>query len=241
MKMNKCLSAFCIILMSLICLSCNNNKSADTIKQSDFVEKEADLSSLVKSVRFIKLDNQIPLQFILKIIGFDNKLLLLSEGKLLLFNADGKYIRQIGSQGHGPGEFLYARDMAADISTNNTWVLARKTVMIFDIEGTFIRSFVLETEAYFRKIMIQNDLVYLFADYNMGKMENTWIILNKDGNILKERKNYLGDFESIMTVSTNPVFFDDQEVYYFNLLNDTIFSLNGLNCKPGFIFKFQSS
>ena len=67
------------------------------------------LSSIASGVRFVKLDNEPIFRdfFVLDIQQCDSFLFLMEPKHLFMYDATGKFIRQIGQNGQGPGEYVY--------------------------------------------------------------------------------------------------------------------------------------
>ena len=76
----------------------------------DEIEKyDNNLSSIASGVRFVKLDNEPIFRdfFIVDIQQCDSFLFLMDPKHLFMYDATGKFIRQIGQNGQGPGEYVY--------------------------------------------------------------------------------------------------------------------------------------
>lgn len=75
----------------------------------DEIEKyDNNLSSIASVVRFVKLDNEPIFRdfFVLDIQQCDSFLFLMEPKHLFMYDATGKFIRQIGQKGQGPGEYV---------------------------------------------------------------------------------------------------------------------------------------
>ena len=75
----------------------------------DEIEKyDNNLSSIASGVRFVKLDNEPIFRdfFIVDIQQCDSFLFLMEPKHLFMYDATGKFIRQIGQKGQGPGEYV---------------------------------------------------------------------------------------------------------------------------------------
>ena len=75
----------------------------------DEIEKyDNNLSSIASGVRFVKLDNEPIFRdfFIVDIQQCDSFLFLMDPKHLFMYDATGKFIRQIGQKGQGPGEYV---------------------------------------------------------------------------------------------------------------------------------------
>ena len=87
-----------------------NLRPADKqVPVNDEIEKyDNNLSSIASGVRFVKLDNEPIFRdfFIVDIQQCDSFLFLMEPKHLFMYDATGKFIRQIGQKGQGPGEYV---------------------------------------------------------------------------------------------------------------------------------------
>lgn len=58
---------------------------------------------------------------------------------ILLFDGTGKFLRQIGSMGQGPGEFTSLLDIAADFKNQVVYISSFRKLLCYDFKGHFIR------------------------------------------------------------------------------------------------------
>jgi hypothetical protein len=225
-------------LSSLIIFnSCNkDSKETTVIRQSEFKEKGADLHDIVKEERYIILDNTIPLQYVSKVAGAGDKLLIEDQEMLFLYSSEGKFIRQIGSKGNGPGEYLSITDYCVDNNSGKVFILSPKyKLMVFNLEGEFEKSFIPDENVAFNRIVYRDNMLYLFDTFSFGSLIYNWIIIDTEGKRLKEKHNYIPEYESIMYIYMDPVFENKDKIYYWNNLNDTIFEIEGLESKTAFL------
>ncbi len=68
----------------------------------------------------------------------EDGILINSLGKLFLFSKDGKFIRQIGKQGKGPGEYQFVNDFVAVRDTIFISPSSKQTLIKYSINGDFI-------------------------------------------------------------------------------------------------------
>ena len=227
-----------VFLSSLIIFySCNKDSRGTTlIRQSDFKEKEADLHRLVKEEQYIRLDNSVPLRFVSKVVGAGDKLLIEDQDILYLYSKEGKFIRQIGSKGKGPEEYLRISDYCFDDKSGKIFMLSPKNkLMVFNLEGEFIESFIPDQEISFNRIVFRDNMLYLFDTFSWGSLKYNWIIIDTEGNRLKEKYNYIPDYDSQMSVGYDPVFENEDLIYYWNNLNDTIYEIDGMTSRAAFL------
>jgi hypothetical protein len=144
----------------LLIISCSNpgqkanvKKETSSVVQPYRVEIEANLNN-IKSVSLSDVGKQIeyiPLETNAKSlinriskIEFSKNYIFISDFyRLTQFDRKGNFIRQVGSNGKGPGEYLYVLKFYIDEKSERVYIIAAfiNTVLEFDFYGTFIRSF----------------------------------------------------------------------------------------------------
>jgi hypothetical protein len=58
--------------------------------------------------------------------------------RIHVFDADGKFLRQVGNNGRGPGEYLYVSCITADTEYKHLYVASGSKIIRYDFEGNFI-------------------------------------------------------------------------------------------------------
>ena len=104
--------------------------------------KSVPLSFIGKDLKYIPLEttNSSVLERI-KGIKLSGEYIFISDfNKLLQFDREGKFIRQIGSNGKGPGEYIYVSDFCLDEERKKVYILAWgiNAILEFDFRGKFI-------------------------------------------------------------------------------------------------------
>jgi hypothetical protein len=139
------ISAIVILLCSLG--SCK--KDQDNAFQ--VIDTNADMITPTKlSEVFIKT-NQINLESTTPLINYIDRVFktkdyifvcdgAIEQSRILQFDCKGRFIKQIGSNGHGPGEYIHGADFTIDTSKNNVFVSADNKILCYDFDGRFIRS-----------------------------------------------------------------------------------------------------
>ena len=129
----------------------------DYNKVKKYTLKEIPYSLIASNYSLVKLDNSNEKAFlsaqITPIAISQNYIAVYSYdySPLKLFSRkDGKYIRDIGSRGQGPGEYdmvLYAQ---IDEDSNSIYLLSSQSnvILVYDINGTYLRSSVKEKKIY---------------------------------------------------------------------------------------------
>lgn len=94
---------------------------ADTVV---YIPLETNSNSLLRRVRQIQIIN--------------NHILVNDGNKLLLFSMDGKFVRQIGKKGKGPGEYLIIFDFGVISDTIFISSTGKRSLIKYSINGEFI-------------------------------------------------------------------------------------------------------
>ncbi len=104
------------------------------------------LSEIVSDVSYVKLETLPNAHFSLGIPIIHNQYILIKavrENRLILFDSSGKFIRIIGRQGKGPGEFLgfqdvyfHPKDPKILVHDENS-----KKILVYSIEGKYLDEF----------------------------------------------------------------------------------------------------
>lgn len=133
-----------LFLFILSISSCKNNNNADkesilnTIKiNSNKLQEEGYLSSLVKDFQIVPLetnDSSLILD-IRKVMCYKDYIYILDKStfRLLLFENNGKFIKQIGKRGQGPGEYLELLDFTIDTIGDR--------LLLADYRNTFLKPY----------------------------------------------------------------------------------------------------
>jgi len=141
-----------LLFLFLLAIFCSCNK---TIEKSDSVEliiirkntipEASTLSEVMRSVRIVPLEttDESLMAHIFQMEIHDNLIYMINypnNNGVKIFNTDGKYIRSIGREGKGPGEFTELMSFSVLPKENKIYLTdrgARKT-SAFDLEGKFI-------------------------------------------------------------------------------------------------------
>jgi hypothetical protein len=144
-----------IISLSSLLFSCNNEKKKQS-EESEINKKnlinlkiKGDIHNLLQIDSIFNDITTIPLETkeeclikeIVKVLFHGNKMFLQDEAqKLLVFDTNGKFLKEIGKKGKGPGEFLELRDFDID-KDGNIYILDRKQILKYNNDGTFLKGF----------------------------------------------------------------------------------------------------
>jgi hypothetical protein len=172
----------CFIIITLL-INCKNDKnifSENTIKHLVFPSSgDVDLktSFFADTVMYVRLETikESYIRNILQIWMNDTVILINDlQGKLLMFSRNGNFIRQVGKNGHGPGE--YTRINHFEVINDTIYISSSgvRGILRYNFDGTFCD-----------KIDLNYTLVYFNSTYDnklacYNLFEGEIYIYNKD-------------------------------------------------------------
>ena len=142
-------------------------------------DKEATLylSDFADEVRYIKLqtNDACMLEKIQKVLIDGDNVFISSlhsnSSRLLLFNSNGLFIKEIGLQGRGPGEFNTVLDFDLDRSNKIVYILDTPgNIYVYDYSGKYLKT--IKSGSKPSKLLVSNNALYLFTawpDYILNK------------------------------------------------------------------------
>ena len=235
--------AFYMLLLVGFFFSCSNDKKAKIaiIDPGNMVVKQLSLSEFAEDITYIPISNDVLFGSIVSVQLTDSMILIapVREG-LLGYDYNGNFIRQIGKNGRGPGEYNYANNFTLDRNKEIVYVLdgVRHILLKYSFKGNFIETIDLKIDGnkMQSEIVFSNDKLVLFEGINQGEGKYDWIEMDTRGNILFEKLNAIEKFPSYHFCCGNKQEAFNNTFYYWNQINDTIFKINKEKYEPAFIF-----
>ena len=227
-----------LLPLSISCSSSNN--SPFKIDPRTFVENKITLSDIADEIKYIPLDNSIPFTNFKYVITQDFFYISANRIGILKFDRQGRLIKKIGSQGRGPGEFLYGHYFTVDEKTGNIFVIdQRNFIKVYSKNGTFLRDILLNKiggeVGWGGDIEFFNSLLFVPNSLGQGDSKYAWVFLDTLGNLVAVKENSIPPFK---TAERDAVIYKfENKLFYFNFFNDTIFSISpDLNYKMEYLF-----
>jgi hypothetical protein len=220
-----------LILLIMPVAGHSQNKQPYVIDPRLFGAEKITLGDMADDITYIPLDNAIPFGRVTRIIVNEHNIYINDiDAGILKFNRSGKLIFKIGSKGRGPGEYLSASSLAVDELTGNVYILeAPSKIKVYSSTGRFIRdiNFNRDLIGLGTGMKMFNSKIFL-ADYiSMGSAKNVWAVLDTTGNIITKKSNSVPPLElrNDIAMAGEPVYVSefDNNLYYFNSYNDTVF------------------
>ena len=252
MKKNLLLTVFIFLLIGVGCTSKkdgNNSTQILTAKEDIKYPYNIDLpykvqvdlttSSIASEVKFIPLEtNKMSLIGKGERIRINDSLIVISDWKkIFLFKKDGRFIRQIGTNGKGPGEYLMIFDFELKEDTILLTSTGKRSIIKYTLDGKFQE-----------EIQVGNQLTHFSLNpnghvvwYNQKKGELTFydhtmkpdnVIRPGNLDILPDRYSIYDTFDTYFQVSGNKLLFS-------NYFNDTVWNVSNGEKKAAYVFNLK--
>lgn len=239
--------SFALLTTLLLLTSCNNSDHGNSdLPYNVNLERDIDnissmpLSYLGSKLEYIPLetDSTCIIKSISNVFVSDSFLFVSDYYRLLLFNKSGKYIRQIGSNGRGPGEYSRVLDFVVDEKSREVYVLSSRQVLVFDFNGQFNRDFKLGFPSNQFVLNESNELV--LHPFNLAQATDepvySWYILNKNGKDRAKIPNELKRVNGGIIIPNSPLYMYNDTLHFMEFGIDTLYSYKNNVKKPHVIF-----
>jgi len=268
--MNPIISSYLIIILCLLGCRSGHNQEQNTILNQESLEhipmiidiardfnneREFRLSEIAYDIEYIKLESN-PESFIGRgrrnIIVTNENIFIYNYHRLLQFDRTGKFIKQVGREGRGPGEVQGYRSMTMDKEKNILYVMANHKCEVLEycaITGDYLRNFPSSSSIGFNDHNGGFQLIGngIFAGLSLWidqyHPEYTLIeIFDDEGNVLENKKSHLFSYqdderiERVHHVNTHQTWIFKNQLRLFEGINDTIYNLIDLELEPAYIF-----
>ena len=114
----------------------------------------SEIAGEIKKVS-LELTDESLIAFIQRVIYNGDRLYILESKtqKVLVFDSQGKYVRQIGSRGQGPGEYVGINDIAYNDSENTIAIASSLKIGCYNVDGRFLH----ECQAHYAECIYFHD------------------------------------------------------------------------------------
>jgi hypothetical protein len=200
---------------------------------------EFDLCDYVESTKYIVLETkkECLLSSLNKVLFHEEDMYITSHKKIYKFTESGKFIKQIGVNGRGPGEYNFLLDLSINKMNQELCISDCRCVTIYDANGNFITKNIFENRNGIATTKVNLDGFY-FLRHPYSPQDSIAVeIFDKDFKLVKRiRKSIVRQMG--VTFAAKMLEYDGK-LFYNTLVNDTIFSVNRkLENHPEMILNF---
>jgi hypothetical protein len=252
-----------ILLGMIIITSCNNSKnpnSADNkvvksidlpylidIEQNLEATKAVPLSSIGKELEYIPLETN-PECMIQKIqhISFSEDFIFIADyTKILQFDRKGKFLRQIGANGRGPGEYSGITGFCIDQKNKKVFVNQCNSgceILEYDFNGAFIKSFNQPWRSYQFIVYDTTGIIFHLThdnDSTVYSKYNFYITDHEFTPIHKIKRNFIR--KSNIAARKIPLYYFNNILHFKQYTVDTLYTLENEKPKPYAIYRLGKS
>jgi hypothetical protein len=250
-QLNLFLTLSCFALFSCGHSSKVDNNTEKTVVLPYHVDLEINLnkakliplSSIGKEMEYIPLETtQSSLISKINQIFFSDSYIFISDfHKLFQFDRNGKFIRQVGANGRGPGEYINVSGFCIDKKKEKVYIIAWgiHTILEFDFNGKFIRSF---DHAFSSVQFLVNDTNrFVFRLNDLANVTNSsdfkLYITDIKGTPLVKIKNYSRrTSKPAFLFSITPMYYFNDNIQFMQFGVDTLYTLKKEKLEPYAIF-----
>lgn len=212
------------------------------------VERKIKLSDIADSVQYIPLETneKCLIDFINsgKVVKTGKYWFVSSNTRLYQYTIDGKFVRNIGSRGGGPGQFNYFQQIDVNEDTGSLFMLTTSgKVNVYDMEtGKFLYDIKVPDREAAQFAMLSDTLAVTFMPNSSGQQKERIHISDRKGAIMNTfYRSDLFEIKSgtrwVMGSGTDRYLFRHKDlICYKEYYNDTLFVVTEKELQPRYIF-----
>jgi len=192
----------------------------------EYIPLETDPDCLIEGIRNVSVN--------------DSFIFVSDYDRLLLFDINGNYIRQIGSAGRGPGQYPSVGNFIVENNQREIYVLSSRMVLVYDFEGQFKRDFKIDFPSR-QFIMDENDNLILHP-FNLPQPSDdpvySWYIYDNTGMIRTKLSNTLTRVNGGVIVPFSPLYINNGTPHFMEFGVDTLYNYVNNEKIPYVIFHY---
>ncbi|MFZ0280822.1 MAG: 6-bladed beta-propeller, partial [Bacteroidales bacterium] len=234
----------------LMLFSCNNsNKEKLDSPYHIYLERDINnissipLSSIGSRLEYTPLETKpaCMIRGISKVSVSDSFLFVSDDYRLFLFDRSGRFIRKIGTEGRGPGEYSRVADFVLDEKSREVYILDFRIIYVYDYDGKFKREFKLGFVC--KQIVINENGELVLHPTNLPVATDSpvysWYVLNKNGKVKTKLPNTLKRVNAGLAIQISPLYMYNGTLHFMEFGIDTLYSFKENEKKPHAIFHYD--
>lgn len=237
------------LLLALNITSCSQQESADkksieiiNLKDAFDKSKPINITDISTVFNYIKLETKDECLTATRLAVYSNDqyLIAIDREKILLFDRkDGKFIREIGHRGNGPGEYSRTYNvMPFNEGKNIVYAGRNKKRYGYSLDGQ-LKDTISIPELVSEIGNIDDNIFAAFLPDYQGGEKNKIMIFNDKASIIKTFPNYLSAPKTDAFFAWNPnswFYTVNKQLYFYQLFNDTLFNVSTNSITPRYVF-----
>lgn len=198
-------------------------------------KSEMKISEIACEIEYIALETKANnlIREIQKVQFTENFIFAADENGLYQFSDRGKFIRQIGSLGLGPGEHSAIMNFAVNEKANIVIVQGTSSIAEYDLEGNYVKNIRRFPGQKFE--FIDKDRIVFYKANNINSPVNL-IITSLDLEPVREFYNLNPKAATNYSLSGAPLYHFKDHLYFKEHWNDTLFCIQDSVLEPHIIF-----
>jgi hypothetical protein len=155
------------------------------------------------------------------------------------FLRSGKFVREIGKLGRGPGEYPSLTDFAVDEPNQRIYILPNyiRQIMVFDFNGNHLNNIRLNSDTHNDAIdILDKGLIVLQSGMNITSLMSTEIVNEQGYSILQFNSRIYHEIRSLNGKAPNITYWFNNNYFVKELRNDTIYKITSKALIPYCVF-----
>ena len=196
---------------------------------SNNIVSEKDSTNLIQ----LQTTKECLISEILRLYFVNNTIIVYDQKKVLVFDKQGKFIREIGKKGRGSEEYTQLTCMWFDEKTNQIEIfdLVRSTMLIYNIEGELLET--KKSDISFTAFAKRPEGYFAYCPFvNQESSKGYNLFLLNDKLQLTEHKFLPTKNNFDRAIYTENFTQNNHELFFRHDMNDTIYKIVGKQVKP---------
>lgn len=184
---------------------------SEVFKSYHFVPLETNPECMISAITTAKfLGNNI--------LIFDGR-----YNRLLLFNKEGKFLRNIGSQGKGPGEHIAIKEIDVDSETKRIFVLdIANKIIVYNPEGSLINEFKVRRHEIIHSFQYVDDEKFIVQLNPYHHKSPVLALIDSNGKVLKTMLDNQAIYISSRTGASS-FYRTKEDIKFYSIYMNTIY------------------
>jgi hypothetical protein len=225
---------FCI---SFLLLSCSEQGKNENKIKTVFFDKFSDVSpSEILEQSFIKLEttDDCLLGYFDQIAFVKNRLLILYQDKIIVFDKNGSYITQINRKGQGPGEYSSIESFFINEKDNLICLIAGSKLLSFNLDNfQFISGIRMPFSSFYASFLPDGNIIWNNRGYLSKGVNNYFVKTDTSLNVIGSylEKPFVSGY---ITGEQKTIYSLKEEIFAYTPFSPVIYKVSQDSVLPAF-------